>query len=452
MAQNDSTDQEREATRYGSDQLEQAPFASSSAFIGDAKDSATQANVDKLLGRKRPQPHRSWTQRYVKLLVVGDSGLGKTTLCQCLLSVPGSDLKLHDGTATSHQQFLEDAESLCSTVSWDDTTDKVKWVYKIQDTPGYGDDLNIMNSIHLLQQYVERQNKIWLALEMDKGRGIDLADVEDPRVDLCLFCIQAHRLRPVDLRFMAELGKVVPILPIVTKSDSMTIREAATYRREVYRKLQNPQLPEPQGSAALGGISSAINVFTFEDGTLERAGLLQSHQSQTVPPFLVVASNDVNQDKLDGQDPVFWPERRYPWGVSEAFNPQHSDLLHLRLLLLKEACDELSAAKRARYTQWRRTTLAKQRHTSPGRMLLGLLLPVLAGFVIAKTGFGSKSTKQAVNDVSHKFRLHKITVKVRDNDADDDQHQEPQTADSHSHAEGHQLVEPPADRKFLGIF
>ncbi len=47
---------------------------------------------------------------------------------------------------------------------------------------------------------------------------------------------------------MAELGKAVPILPIVTKSGSMTIREAATYRREVYRKLQNPQLPEPQGA------------------------------------------------------------------------------------------------------------------------------------------------------------------------------------------------------------
>ncbi len=59
------------------------------------------------------------------------------------------------------------------------------------------------------------------------------------------------------------------------------------------------------------------------------------------------------QDKLEGQDAVFWPERRYPWGVSEAFNPQHSDLLHLRLLLLKEACDELSAAKRSRYGQCR---------------------------------------------------------------------------------------------------
>lgn len=31
---------------------------------------------------------------------------------------------------------MDDPESLCSTVSWDDTTDKVKWVYKVQDTPG----------------------------------------------------------------------------------------------------------------------------------------------------------------------------------------------------------------------------------------------------------------------------------------------------------------------------
>ena len=43
-------------------------------FFG-AADSCAKANVDKLLGRKRPQPHRNWSQRYVKLLVVGDSGL-----------------------------------------------------------------------------------------------------------------------------------------------------------------------------------------------------------------------------------------------------------------------------------------------------------------------------------------------------------------------------------------
>lgn len=410
-----------------------------------------------------PEHHtrKRWSLRHLKLLLVGSSGLGKTTLCQCLLSVPGSDLKLHDGSATSHQQFLDDPDSLCSTVSWEDASDKVKWIYKVQDTPGYGDDLNIMNSIHLLQQYVEHQNQRWLSMEMDKARGIDLADVEDPRVDLCLFCIQAHRLRPVDLRFMAELGKVVPILPLVTKADSMTIREAAAYRREVYRKLQNPQTAGPPGSAALSSIPAAINVFTFEDATLERAGLLQSHQSQSVPPFLIVASNDLNQERLRGDEAVFWPERAYPWGTSEAFNPQHSDLLHLRLLLLKEACDELTVAKRARYAVWRRNALTKRKRKGPVHILVGVLLPIALGFVIAKSGFGSRSTAHAVDDVTNSFtrgvqRLKNTAVhgKHSHEQHGHDSQQEPASVTVQSPAEQKALAEPlPAlrNRKFLGI-
>ena len=40
---------------------------------------------------------------------------------------------------------------------------------------------------------------------------------------------------------------MVPILPVVTKADTMTTREAATYRREVYNKLQNPGVPGVRG-------------------------------------------------------------------------------------------------------------------------------------------------------------------------------------------------------------
>lgn len=36
---------------------------------------------------------------------------------------------------------------------------------------------------------------------------------------------------------------------------------------------------------------------------------------------------------------------RYMWGTSEAMNPQHSDLLLLRKLLLEEAVEEISASK-----------------------------------------------------------------------------------------------------------
>jgi septin 7 len=51
----------------------------------------------------------------------------------------------------------------------------------------------------------------------------------------------------------------------------------------------------------------------------------------TTPHLLqVVASNDVNDEMNQLDVPVFWPERRYPWGTAQAFNPDHSDLFFLR--------------------------------------------------------------------------------------------------------------------------
>ena len=62
---------------------------------------------------------------------VGDSGLGKTTLIRALFSVPGQELQLHDGTETSPEQFRRDPDSLCSTISWEDTEDTTTWVYQV---------------------------------------------------------------------------------------------------------------------------------------------------------------------------------------------------------------------------------------------------------------------------------------------------------------------------------
>ncbi|KAK9829836.1 hypothetical protein WJX72_008171 [[Myrmecia] bisecta] len=351
------------------------------------------ATVSDILGPSRPRPTKQWRRKFVKIMVVGDAGLGKTTLIRSLLSVPGQHIPLHDGSETSHAQFRRDPESLCSTIEWKDEVDKVLWVYKVQDTPGYGDNLNVWDNICTMLAYVERQNEMWLAVEQDKRRAHDLSDLDDPRIDLCLFCIPAHRLRAVDLRFMVELGKVVPILPIITKADTMTIREAAAYRTEVYNKLQNPVTP---GCKALSGVVGPVNVVPFDDATLERSGL---RPQQHMPPFLVVCSNEVSQEKLAQEPPLFWPERTYPWGTSEAFNPEHSDLLLLRTLLLKEACEELSAAKRTRYQHWRTRRLSKRNFRRGFRRgILIPLFPIAAGFIAA--AIMGISPKQVVQRLS----------------------------------------------------
>ncbi len=42
---------------------------------------------------------------------------------------------------------------------------------------------------------------------------------------------------------MYELGCHVPVVPVVTKADTMTIREANTYRTEVANRIANPMVP-----------------------------------------------------------------------------------------------------------------------------------------------------------------------------------------------------------------
>eukprot|EP00955_Chlamydomonas_euryale_P002849 30173-Chlamydomonas_euryale.AAC.3 len=118
---------------------------------------------------------------------------------------------------------------------------------------------------------------------------------------------------------MYDVGLHVPVVPVVTKADTMTIREAATYRHDVANRIANPMLP---------GIRDKIDIFHFERDTLARAGIMDT--GNPTPPFLVVASNEVNEELNTADPPLFWPERRYPWGVAEAFNKDHSDLLGLR--------------------------------------------------------------------------------------------------------------------------
>uniref|UniRef100_A0A061SDN1 Septin 7 n=1 Tax=Tetraselmis sp. GSL018 TaxID=582737 RepID=A0A061SDN1_9CHLO len=307
-------------------------------------DQWTEKQHKELLGPQRPRPTKLWTKRYVKIMVVGDSGLGKTTLIRTLLSGPGEKLDLHDGSETSHREFLKNPEALCSTLTWDDDVDRVTWVYRVQDTPGYGDDLNIMTNIQKMKAFVDSCNKKWLEIEQDMKRGVDMTLVEDPRIDLCIFCLPPHRLRNIDIRYMHELGQVVPIVPVVTKADTMTIREAAMHRADVMSRLSNP---------SLRGLKGPVNVFHFEDETLERSGVKMVNGMYHMPPFLVVASNEVNREKAQQDPPIFWPQRQYKWGMSEAFNPEHSDLLNLRSLLFQEACEEIAATKRFRFEKWR---------------------------------------------------------------------------------------------------
>ncbi|KAF8059198.1 SYP22 [Scenedesmus sp. PABB004] len=353
-----------------------------------------------LLGPLRPQPTKIWKRKFVKVMVVGDSGLGKTTLISALLSKPGEQLQVHDGTNTPLGQFLKDPDSLVTRVTWKDEQDKVVWVFRVQDTPGYGDEQDISKHIGLIVGHINAQNRKWLGMESARDRCIDLIDVEDPRVDVCLYCLPPHRLRQNDVRYMAELSRHVPIIPVIMKADTMTIHEATRFRQEVVNRLQNP---------ALSGVRGKIETFTFSPGTMERAGLPAS-AAMSIPPFVVIASNDINQAALQDDPPTYWPERSYKWGTAEAFNPDHSDLLFLRSLLMAEALEEVSVDKRARYEEWRAAHLSTPLFSGLRRRLTRFALATVAPAALfvfaAQHGFDRARMLDAARDAGTRAKDH----------------------------------------------
>lgn len=116
-------------------------------------------------------------------------------------------------------------------------------------------------------------------------------------------CLTASFLWPAVILFDLLRMQLVPILPVVTKADTMTIKESIQYRTELHRKLQFPLLPGRRGG---------IHLFQFSEDAMANClpNNAIAHAAAMRPPFLVVCSNFYNKERLGQPEPELWPERK----------------------------------------------------------------------------------------------------------------------------------------------
>lgn len=82
-----------------------------------------------------------------------------------------------------------------------------------QDTPG----MNYCQPTTSILDHITAKNNAYLALEQDPQRHVPMSAVEDMRVDACLFFINPNSLKPEELSAMADLAKLVPVVPMIAK-------------------------------------------------------------------------------------------------------------------------------------------------------------------------------------------------------------------------------------------
>eukprot|EP00899_Mesostigma_viride_P014889 jgi/Mesvir1/23400/Mv21093-RA.2 len=258
---------------------------------------------------------------YFKVMVVGDTGLGKSTL----VSLLSRGLAGSSGPAAGHSSDATPAEPP-RTTSVDDTRRSVVTldkdgnlmtvVFTLVDTPpAFGDASTLkgerepgsppLSGLAQVREYIHfcLEEHANIVQSQHTGRARLMSDM-DVRVDCVVYLVGPHRLKLADVEAMSALARVTSVLPVIAKADSMTPAEREHFRAELRDELDLLGIVTVDLCAELSLVGEDVG-SRF--------------------PFAVVLSTHLAERE---------PTRQYPWGACCATNPAYSDLLLLKESIL----------------------------------------------------------------------------------------------------------------------
>ena len=235
----------------------------------------------------------------ITVMVVGDSGVGKSSLLSNLF----------------HQE-LDDSPGKGPTLR---VTERVlnfdlggvPFSAHLIDSPGYHDSLDLRRSIKLVTDHIDSMFAKTLANERRPHRKAESERETHKGVDVVLYFFSPHRCKEIDMLFLSKLRGRASILPILAKADTMTTDELASHRQRVSDALE------------------------------------KSNIETVCPPIAVICSPA-------GANPR---GRTYPWGVARSEDGVHSELPLLRRFLLIDGLLPLKAASARHYEMYRSRSL-----------------------------------------------------------------------------------------------
>lgn len=247
------------------------------------------------------------------LMVVGETGLGKSTLINSLFLADVYDKDKHPGPSLRVKKTVGVETSVVMLKE-----KGVNLTLTIVDTPGFGDAVDNSNCWQPVIDFVESKYEEFLNAE---SRVTRKTQVPDTRVHCCIYFIapNGHGLKPLDVEFMQRLCDKVNIIPVIAKADTMTPEECLLYKEQIMKeigqhKIKIYEFPEP-GASVADAATAALRARV---------------------PFAVVGANtviEVGDKKVRG--------RKYPWGIAEVENLEHCDFIALRNMVIRTHLQDL---------------------------------------------------------------------------------------------------------------
>ena len=249
------------------------------------------------------------------LMVVGESGLGKSTMINSLFL---TDLYRNRTLPPVNERLVKTTEIEKTTLDIEEAGVKLRLT--IVDTPGYGDGLEGADSWQACVKYVDDQ----FAQYFEGESGVNRRNLVDSRVHCCLYFISpyGHGLKPLDFEFLKRLQFKVNLIPVLAKADCLTQCEVNQRKARILKELSDNE----------------IEIYQFPDCDSDEDDDFKDQNEKlklSIPFALVGASQilEINGKKTRG--------RQYPWGVVDIENPEHSDFTFLKRFLIQTHMQDL---------------------------------------------------------------------------------------------------------------
>ncbi|KAH7160252.1 Septin-domain-containing protein [Dactylonectria estremocensis] len=250
------------------------------------------------------------------VMVVGESGLGKSTLVNTLFNTSLYPPKERKGPSLD----IIPKTVTIQSISADIEEAGVRLRLTVVDTPGFGDFVNNDESWRPIVDNIEQRFDAYL----DAENKVNRMNIVDNRIHACVFFIQptGHSLKPLDIEVMRRLHTKVNLIPVIAKSDTLTDEEIANFKARILADIKYHGIQIFEGPR-----------YELDD----EETIAENNEIMSKVPFAVVgATNEIAS--ADGRKVR---GRAYPWGIIEVDNEEHCDFVKLRQMLIRTHMEEL---------------------------------------------------------------------------------------------------------------
>lgn len=248
------------------------------------------------------------------VMLVGRSGLGKSTLVNSLFS---SNLTTSNGRISFEDPIEKTTDIKVTSHSL--VENNVKLNVNVIDTPGFGDQINNEKCWEPLVKYIKEQHSQYLRKELTAQRERFIADT---RVHCVLYFIPpSHKkLKPLDVQAIKKLLEISNVIPIIAKSDSLTLDERSVLKKSLQQEFTKYN----------------FNLYPYDSDDLFEEERQLNEDIKSLIPFAIVGSNKeiiINGESFKG--------RKTKWGVINIEDVSQCEFVFLRDFLTRTHLQDL---------------------------------------------------------------------------------------------------------------